>query len=244
MCQELSAARVAFVGLARDFDAEAVAPEDLAQALEHLGAIEKTAAVLASVVAARMATLGKRESARKQAVRSLAKASGTSVKEADRAIAAAEQMKDQPEVEAAARAGGLSRQQAMIVSDAAIANPGATQGLLDKAATCSLSELAGEAAKARAAVTDPEARRQEIRKRRSLRSYTDCSGTWHLHAQGLPEDGATVMSAIEPIADRLFDEARRQSRREPPEAYAIDALVRLPLSRTPQDEDQRRLEPG
>jgi hypothetical protein len=67
-----------------------------------------------------MATLGKRESARKQAVRSLAKASGTSVKEADRAIAAAEQMKDQPEVEAAARAGGLSRQQAMIVSGAAI----------------------------------------------------------------------------------------------------------------------------
>ncbi len=39
-----------------------------------------------------------------------------------------------------------------------------------------------------------------------------------------------MMAAIEPIADRLFDEARRQSRREPPEAYAIDALVRLATS--------------
>lgn len=230
MCLELGATRVAFVRLASNFDADALAPEDLAQALEHLGAIEKTAAVLASVVAARMATLGKRESARKQAVRRLAKASGTSMNEADKAITAAEQMKDQPEVEAAARAGGLSRQQAMIVSDAAMTNPDATKVLLDKAATCSLSELAGEAAKARAAVTDPEARRQEIRKRRSLRSYTDSSGTWHLHAQGLPEDGATVMAAIEPIADRLFDKARRQGRREPPEAYAFDALVGLATS--------------
>ena len=39
-----------------------------------------------------------------------------------------------------------------------------------------------------------------------------------------------MMAVIEPIADRLFDEASRQSRREPPEAYAFDALVRLATS--------------
>lgn len=227
MCQELGAIRGAFLGFASGFDVGALVPDDLPRALEDLGAIEKAAAALASMVAARIGGLDRRNGARKQAVRRLAKASGTSIKEADKAVAAAEQMKDQPQVQAAARAGNLSRQQAAIVSDAAAANPGATEQLLDKATSGSLSELAGEAAKAKAAVSDPEARRQEIHNGRSLRSYTDASGIWHLHAQGSPEDGAKVMATLQPISDRLFDEARREGRREPPEAYAFDALVWL-----------------
>lgn len=230
MCQTLASFRHELAALAAGFDPDELAPADLGEALAHAGAIEKMGAILGSLIAARLARVGKFSTSRREAARRLARASGTSLKEADKAIAAAEQMATQPDVETAARSGQLSRAQAGIVSDAASADPGAVAALLDKAATASLSELAGEAARAKAGVTDPQERRRQVHEARSLRPYTDCSGTWHLHAQGLPEDGAVVMAVLQPVADRLFEEARRQGRREPPEAYAFDALVELATS--------------
>ena len=227
MCQELDGFRAAFAGFAHSFDPGLLALDELGGALEHLGVIEKTAAALGAMVAACMAGGGKGGTARKQAVRGLARASGTTLKQAEKAIGAAEEMASQPEVQAAARAGALSREQAAIVSGAAAANPGATGRLLAMAGTGSISELAGEAARARAAVTSPEERREGVRKDRSLRSFTGADGVWHLHARGLPEDGAKVMAALQPIADRLFDEGWKEGRREAPEAYAFDALVEL-----------------
>ncbi len=41
------------------------------------------------------------------------------------------------------------------------------------------------------------------------------------------EAGATFLSALEPVRDRIFAEARRAGRRERTEAYAADALVAL-----------------
>ena len=40
-----------------------------------------------------------------------------------------------------------------------------------------------------------------------------------------PEVGAQFMAALAPIRDRLFEQARKEGRREPQEAYAADALV-------------------
>ena len=80
---------------------------------------------------------------------------------------------------------------------------------------------------ARAAQVDLEARRQAVHRARGLRSYTDAAGTAHLHAQGRPEDVALVMAAIGPRADHAFAQARREGRRERPEAYAFDGLVAL-----------------
>jgi len=114
-----------------------------------------------------------------------------------------------------------------IIAEAAGAGPAAVEALLGTAAAASICELAGAAAKAKAAAAGPEGCLQEAHRARSLRSYTDAAGTWHLHAQGLPEDGAKVMAALQPLAEELFEEARRHRRREPPEAYGFDALVRL-----------------
>jgi len=230
MCDALSDIRATFESLAEDFDARTFAASDLEAALGHAGAIEKIAASLGSMVAAHLAKVGKASRARREAARRFARASGTSVKAADKAIGTAQQMASQPDVDAAARRGQLSRQQAAIVSDAAAANPGATPSLLDKANSSSLSELADAAARAKAAVSDPECHRQEVHKARSLRSYTDSSGVWHMHAQGLPEDGAKIMAALQPISDKLFEQARKEGRREPPEAYAFDALVGMATS--------------
>ena len=60
-----------------------------------------------------------------------------------------------------------------------------------------------------------------------MREWADQCGTWHLHAEGLPEDGARLMAALRPFADRAFGAARKEGRHERAEAYAFDGLVAL-----------------
>jgi len=190
------------------------------------------AAALSCLAAGRMASAGAGGPAKaallaRRATEELAKASGTSVGEARKAVEAGQAMADQPEVQAAAKAGELSRGQVCLVAGAAQANPGATERLLEKAREGSLSELVAEAARARAGAEDLEARRRSIYAARSVRSWTDEAGTWHLHAQGLPEQGAKIMAAIGQFVDQAFDQARKDGRTEGSAAYAFDGLVAL-----------------
>ncbi len=106
-------------------------------------------------------------------------------------------------------------------------NPGAAPGLVEKAGRLGLSELAEECARAKAAQADLEAQRRAVHAVRSLRAYTNRAGAWNLHALGLPADGAQVMAVLGELATGLFDQARREGRRERPEAYLYDALLAL-----------------
>ena len=227
MCMTVSELRAAVTELVSRFDASLVPPAEMAQFLRDAGALEKMMATLSSMVAAQMAALGPKSTSTRQAARDLAHAAGTSVPEASRALGAARSARSQPEVEAAARAGELSRQQLTMVTGAAKDNPAATQRLLEVARTGSLRELADEAARARAAGRDFEDRRKAIKASRYLRQWTDSEGAWNLRARGLPEDGAKIMAAIKPLSDAAFESARKEGRRESPEAYAYDGLVAL-----------------
>ena len=230
MCQGLTELRQAMAAYCAGFDAALVPPADLARLLGDAGAIERAASAVSSLAAARMAAGGGGRcpgAPARQVAEALARASGTSLTDARRAIEAGKAMASLPEVAAAALAGGLSRQQASLVAAAALANPAATGGLLAAARTASLSELAESAGRARAAAAGLGAQRQRVREHRSLRQWSDQSGTWHLHASGLPDDGARIMAALGPFADKAFGAARREGRRERPEAYAFDALVAL-----------------
>ncbi|MGH9107085.1 MAG: HNH endonuclease signature motif containing protein [Acidimicrobiales bacterium] len=233
MCDSLAELHRSMSTYAAGFDAALVAPAELEGALRHAGAIEKVAATISSLLAARLAGgagLGgssSRARSERRAAEALAGATGTSMSKARQAVETGRRLGSQPEVARAARSGELSRDQAELVSAAAGANPGATARLLELARTGSLSELAGEAGRARAATEDLDERRASVYSQRALRHWTDPSGTWHLAAQGLPDDGAKVMAAIGPLADKAFEEARRQGRRERPEAYAFDGLVAL-----------------
>ena len=230
MCQGLSELRQAMAAYAAAFDAALVPPAALADLLSDAGAIERTASAISSMAAARMAAGGGGRcpgAPARRVAEALARASGTSLTDARRAIEAGRAMASQPEVAAAARAGELSRQQASLVAGAARANPAATGGLLAAARAASLSELAEAAGRARAAAAGLESQRQRVQGHRSLRQWSDQSGTWHLHASGLPDDGARIMAALGPFADKAFEAARREGRRERPEAYAFDALVAL-----------------
>lgn len=192
---ELKKAMAAYTAV---FDAALVPPARLGEVLSDAGAIERMASTVSALVAARLARgpleaggsgqRGRAGSAR-AAAGALAQATGTTLGEARRALEAGQALSTLPELDAAARAGELSRAQAVLVSGAAQANPGATAVLLEAARTGSLAELATEAARARAAATDLEGRRAAVRAGRSLREWTDPFGTWQLHARGLPEDG-------------------------------------------------------
>jgi len=229
MCDRLGQLRDAMSRYAAAFDPSALSGEQAALAVGEAAAVEKMAATLKALAAARSAATGAwKDTGDRSAAHHLARTTGTSVGQAAEAIDTARRLEQLPAVAAAARAGELSAQQAAAVASAAAADPAAEGRLLDKAERSSLAELREECARTRAAAEpDPEARRREIHARRFLRSYTDAEGAWNLHMRDNPEVGAEVMAAIHAIRHRLFRAARSEGRREAPEAYAADALVEL-----------------
>ena len=226
MCGTLAELKQAVSTFAARFDAALVAPAQLVQVLSDAGKLEKMFANIAAACAARMAGSG---SAR-EAVSGLARASGTSLSEAAKALEAAKQIEAQPEVAQAVRAGELSRQQAALVAGAVANNPSSAPQLLELARGASLRELADESLRARSAGQGGEARRQAVHASRFLRCYTGPDGAFNLHGRATAEQGAMVMAALRPLADKAFETARKEGRREKPEAYAWDALVELATS--------------
>jgi hypothetical protein len=158
----------------------------------------------------------------------LARSTGATLGQAAESLATARRLEHLPVLDAAARAGELSAAQIAAVADAATADPAAQARLVAKAKASALAELREECARTKAAAhPDLEARRREIAARRCLREWTDAEGGWNLRMRHTPEVGAQVMAVLGGVRDRLFGEARAEGRREPPEAYAADALVEV-----------------
>jgi hypothetical protein len=237
MCKALTELEEAMSNLAAGFEVGVLAPAELGPALRAAGRIEKLASALCSMLAARMASGAGgvaegplRRVAERQAERELAAATGTSFEDARRAIEVGRALAQQPDLDAAARNGGLSRRQAALISDAVSIDPEAAPDLVEKAGRLALGELQAECARAKAAKLDLEQRRRAVHAARSLRWYTDALGAFHLHAEGTVEEGAVVVAALKALADRAFRAARKDGRRERPEAYGWDALVALATS--------------
>ncbi len=224
---ELRAVRASVLSLAQRFDPAGLRPVELAEGLRAvtvarnaMGTIE---ALLAKAIKDTQAfEPGEDRSADHFVSRTL----GSSVQHARDLLDTAAALRALPATEAAARRGELSADQAQVVTRGASADPEAEGRLLDTARRSSLGELKDEARKIRfAAEPDPEARRKRIFEQRSLRTYADDEGAFHLHLTHTTETGAKIKGALDPLIERGFEEARRQGRRERPEAYAADALV-------------------
>jgi uncharacterized protein DUF222 len=228
MCMKLGELRQAMAGLASRFDAALLGPAQARAAMSEAAAIEHMAAVLKAMAADRLAeSEAWRGEGDRSAAHHLARTTGTPVSQAASELEMAKRLKHRPKTEAAARAGTLSPQQAAAIADAAEADPDAEDDLLALAAKASLQELREEAARRKAAATDLDERHRRIHNERRVRDWTDGEGGWNLSARGTPEDGAKIMAALRTVADGLFKAARGEGRREPPEAYAFDALVQL-----------------
>src|SRR5579863_10415530 len=228
MCETLAGLKHACSAFAARFDAALVPPAQLGQVLADAGTIEKIFANIAATSAAQIALRG--GASIREAVTGLAHASGTSLSEAAKALETARQIEAQPEVARAVRSGELSRQQAGLVAGAVANKASAAPQLLELARSASMRELAEESLRTRSFGQGAEARRQAVHDSRLLRFYTSTDGAFNLHARGTPEEGAMVMATLRPLVDKAFEAARKQGRRERPEAYAWDALVDLASS--------------
>lgn len=229
MCEQLGQLRDGLARYAASFDAGGLSAEDAGVVLAEAVAIERIAATVKGLAAARCAEAGSWKAAGERSAAShLARATGTSVTRAGEVLDTARRIQALPALAAAARAGSLSGAQVAAVADAASLDASAEARLLELAGRSSLAELREECGRTKAAARpDPEQRRRAIHAGRYLRSWTDAEGAWHLGMRDNPEVGAEIVAALVPIRDRLFAEARRKGRRESSEAYAADALAEL-----------------
>ncbi|MCA1824748.1 MAG: DUF222 domain-containing protein [Frankia sp.] len=232
MCETASGLREAMTRFAREFDAASQTAGQAHRAAGDLAAIEKVAGLLKASAARRAAEGGGwRRGGFRSPAHLLAKQSGCSVAAAADALATAERLEAVPEVAAAVPTGELSVAQAAAITDAALAVPTAAAGLLDTAKDSSLAELQETCRRVKAtAERDAEARRARIHAERSLRHHTDAGGTAHLYLSDNPEVIATAMAHCAPAREELFEDARRDGRRERPDALDADALL-LTLAR-------------
>ena len=224
---------------AAGFDAAVLSTAQAEEVVEQASRIEKMAATVKALAAARLAESGSWQAeGDPSAAHQLARRTGTSVVQAAAAIDTARRLESLPETAAAARRGELSAEQACAIADAAGSDTAAEHDLLETARRSPLAELREQCARTKAAGhVDLEARRRRIHQRRSLRSFTDGEGEWHLHCRNNPEVGARIMAALHPIQEEIFRQARSEARHESPEAYAADALAELASRSYEEDAD-------
>ncbi len=150
-------------------------------------------------------------------------------------------------------AGEVSVAAAREIAGAVAVDPGAEAGLLAVARHGDHRRLVDRAAKVRQAARSAEdeaAKHARLRARRFARTHTDADGLVILHAGFAPKDWAPYAAAWQRGTDAEFTRARRQGRRDGPQAYAADALLAM-LARAPVRNDapparrrRRRCWPG
>ena len=245
MCVQLSELRKAVVAYSSMFDPGVVSCAEAAVAVREAAAIEHAAATIKALAAARAAEARTwKTSGARSAEEDLARATGTSLAGARDALNLGRRLQDQPEVADAARRGQLSPTQAAAIAEAVAADPAASRDLLEAAqAGGSLADLKNRCADVKAGAVDLEARRRDIHRRRFLRMWTGDDGGWRLSGFGNPEDGAQIATALAAYADDAFRAARREGRREHPDAYRFDALVELALQTLTDQPDETDKDP-
>ena len=166
----------------------------------------------------------------------VAKATGTGLGDAIATLETAERLQSLPMTTEALRTGTLSAPQVREIAAAAAGRPGAELELLEAATTCTLKGLKDQCRQVRAAAGSAEAekaRYEAVRRSRFFRHWSDPDGAFRGEFKLTPDDGARMLASLEVRANELFDEARKAEDREPPAAYAADALVDLVTRSSP-----------
>jgi Domain of unknown function (DUF222) len=211
--------------------AEVMSGEDAAQVVTFGVALERLGAALRTRFALRVETTGAYETTgHKSAARWMAEAAGESVGQALGVLRTAAQLAESPVVDRAFADGQLSLAQAAVTADAGALDPSSQARLVETAASGSLKELKGEAARVKrkaygeASVAEREAR---VQRRRYCRIWSPSAGGVRLEAWLPTVDGARMKAVLEKEADRVFKEAWAAGERDRPDAYLADALVRV-----------------
>ena len=216
-----------------DLEPGCVRGHDALDWLSELVEIERLGAAGRTLMAARVEACNVwRASGERSAAQFLAHTTGTSVGRAQAVLETAERLEALPATAEAFRAGRLSESQAQEVAAAAAVSPAAEGRLLERAARSTMKQLRDECRRVRHAATDERARYEAIRRTRCLRTWTDPEGAVCGQFRTTPDSGARILAALDAEVDRVFRAARRDGRREPRAAYAMDALEALVCSGT------------
>jgi hypothetical protein len=147
----------------------------------------------------------------------LGRISGQSAGAAAGALETAKRLKDQPDVEKAARQGKLSEQQSKTVSATAKRAPDKTRELLDRARSDSLAALRDRARQIQLAADKAEDDREQYRRihaGRYLRLWCDDDGAGRISGRFTADQLAEIQVALVPFQDDVF-RARVPRRRCP-----------------------------
>jgi hypothetical protein len=157
----------------------------------------------------------------------VARQTGTSIHQAVTILQNAERLEALPATTEAFTTGRVTQAQVNEITPAAIAAPDREGELLGVADERHQGVLRDTARRITATATDTLERHNAAHRARAVRAWTDPGGTWHLHANGTPTDGARIMARLNTETEQVFKEARAANAREPVDAYRFDALVRI-----------------
>ncbi|MGH2693611.1 MAG: DUF222 domain-containing protein [Actinomycetota bacterium] len=246
MFEKVKKLRSSLQAIVKDLDPEVMESRSAIALVEDFAAIEHLAAAGKALAAKRVAESGAwRSNGHRTAAHWMALKTGTSVGSAVQVLETASRLSELPKTDNAVRAGKLSEAQAREIVSAAAASPSSEGELLKVAKREGMATLKESCARVKAAAAADECEPYgRIHKRRRLRNWTDHDGAFHLEAILTPDCGAKVLAALEPYRERIFQEARKQGRREPSEAYGADALVAMAQDRRNGVASKGRNDPG
>ena len=229
---DLASLEAAVVGFCVGFDPAVVTATEAGEVVARLTVLERRLGLVKGRAARRVETSSLwRHAGHRSMADWLAAKTGDPAGVSHGLLDTARKLELLPATAEAVAAGQVSLAAAREIAGAVAADPGAEAGLLAVAALGgSHRELVDEAAKVRRAAVsadDEAARHARLRVRRFARTHTDPDGLVLLHAGFAPQDWALVDAAWRRGTDAHFAQARREGRRESPEAYAADALLAM-----------------
>jgi hypothetical protein len=161
----------------------------------------------------------------------VARETGTSIHAAVQTLQTGAHLEELPSVRDAFASGRITQAQVGEIAPAAAVSPRHETQLIALAEDArSQATLRETCRRVKADATDALEQHRRVHAERALRTWTDAGGTWHLHANGTPTDGARIMARLNPQTEAVFAEARAHRKsedRESIEAYRFDALVQL-----------------
>lgn len=221
-----------FSALFDGVDPAAVSGADARVVVERLTRLEQMVAARRALFAGRVAQAGSwREDGSRSAADWLARRAGTSQSRAARELETAKRVTDGPApVRSAYTSGKLSSEAASEVSAATSVAPESAEDLLARAGREDLSALRRQCRQARDGALKAEqqnARMVRLHRERYLRTWTDRDGAGRIDGRLAPDAYAGFLAALAPFQREIFNEARRQGRRERSDAYSADALLSM-----------------
>ncbi len=203
--------------------------DDARRFLDVMSDVKRLAGAAETLLAARVAETDawRGDGADRSAAHWLARRCGMSIADAKAKFETAERLADLPVTAEAFRAGRLSDQQAREVVAGAMADPASETELLGAASEESLHELRNVSRRAQAVGEDEDERRRRIERARRARGQVGTDGVYRFGFAHTPENGARVNAVLAQFTQRAFEQARREGRHEPLEAYAADGFMAM-----------------